>query len=176
MPILPWNRKKFKQLVEKSNGKVVVLVHLFFPADNEVEAAEYKKRIETLASRAKAPVVVLEEWNKKRKTKKRVNTQFIYSTSKGYPTPLLGWGAIHSLFRRAGVKTVLIGGAYSFRTTTRAIPVEVAKHEAQMPRRPVGGCGFACVAETYKQMIAAGHPKVRLLSAMVFPDRPKYER
>ncbi len=177
MPMFPWKRSEFKRLVKKSNGKVVLLVHPFFPHDSEEGAVAYKKNIAKLARSAKAPLVVLEEWNKKRKTKKRLNAQFIYPTIKGYPTPLLGWNFIHLLFKQAGVKTVLIGGAYSLRTiSTLAVPTEVAKHEAQIPRRPINGCGFACVAETYKQMIAAGHPKVRLLPAMVFPDKPKYER
>ena len=35
MPILPWNRTKFKRLVEKSKGKVVVVVHPFFPEGSD---------------------------------------------------------------------------------------------------------------------------------------------
>lgn len=176
----------FKKAVAVSKGKVVVLVHPFFMRRNperleqefgisttpeEVEA--HHQRIRTLISKAKAPVVVLEEGFNIYNTHdllKAPNALYV-PTFSALPVPFSGWDYLSEFFKSAKVKTVLVAGTYNFSPTE----MEKAKlnRRLQGKQLPNGMYGErrGCVGETVAAMKAMSFKRVRILPSLVFPHR-----
>lgn len=160
-------QEEFRAGVKKSRGKVIVLVH---PLYEEV------RDFETRRLRPPPKLVAYER-------------SLTSLTESGAPTPLSGWNAVHGLFRAVGVKRILIGGMQArepdaedidrrrrkdFRVgeTLRREREAVQEHERGLKKTPRRTLIEGCAGGAYSHFIRAGHPQVRWLPNLAFPERP----
>ncbi len=182
--ILFEHSKSFKEAVAKSGGKVVLLVHPFYAKYREAVThqttamTKYKKVLNELLRKTKAPLVILEEEDNIDKTSSVAgNAPFFVETREHDPTPLRSWYELHRELREAGVKTLLIGGCYASSATSidaYFTHPSIVEYERSLRRRVFRSIVGGCIGKTYGEMIEANHGKIRLMPNLLFPDKPLY--
>lgn len=176
---------EFEQAVKAARGKVVLLVHPFahfFTPDKPDEA--YQESLWAFLKNKKGPVIVLEEGQRLENTRNTIKSSgfFYVPTIRGGPMPTDGYDKLHTLLRKAGVKTVLIGGLYAGDQRAHVGVLgswgeDVVREYEQKHHNPATNIvARGCVGQTYKNMIEERYEKVRLIPSMIWPHRPCHER
>ncbi len=173
--------QEFIDAVKRSKGKVVVLVHplylIYSGATNYRDTEKYTRVLQGLDKNAKPPIIVLEEEENIIHTSsafRRFNSKPFFVGTNGVADPTEGWEKLHKNLRTAGVKSVLIGGMFSILNDRLAkkFHQKVIEYERRQTRPPKQTIVLGCVGNTYTNMIEAGHPIVRLIPNLLFPDKP----
>ncbi|MFH1442671.1 MAG: hypothetical protein ABIG96_01435 [Candidatus Micrarchaeota archaeon] len=118
--MLQKNMGEFKRAVEKSNGRVLVVMHPGFDPGIYWHSPEYNsfpQRLDGLVKKSKIPVVVFEIRpglkNALQRFGRKRNHFFIETPGnhvRANPKPSMGWRKAHELFRGANVRYVAIAG------------------------------------------------------------------
>lgn len=172
--MLTLNEPQFREAVQRSKGRVVVLVHPFF----EAPKGEYRSVINRLKSKVKWPVVVLEEDFNIDRTHNRLGVvkPFYVATHESSPAPKVGWGKLRRALSEGGVKHILIGGMYSrvsrISGGDRTIDhyLSIADYEGKQVGEPIVSHG--CISHAYRHLLNGPFEKVRLIPNLVYPDKP----
>ncbi len=185
---------EFTRAVGRSRGKVIVIVHPFYARDRQpffdyndaikLQRLAYEFNLKRLISRAKAPVIVMEEYETEmegvlRQTHAEIGSQntFFVKTKAGKALPHGGWKALHDVLRQSGVKTVLLGGTTADtmdEKEARKKAPEILRYEKRFNRPATETITFGCVARTYESFINGKYAKVRIVPSIAFPRRPRY--
>ncbi len=173
-------RRVFSRRVETSKGRVLVLVHPYYESGDPRYRAVIAK-----FSRAKMPVVVLEESNKVSSTRSRMASlaPFVVSTMPDDPEPERGWSALHELLKRSGVKRIFLAGvqAKAYDPSTTAEKLSSTRERVVWAdkfvyggdgRNPRGVAMRGCLGWAYAHFKSAGYARISFLPAASWPDRP----
>lgn len=161
----------FREAVQRSDGKVVLLVHPLY--DKRGLSGRYKKLLKKLAV-AKAPILVMQEEGKIQLAHASLHSHnpFYIETEVGDPEPTQGWEKLHAALRQAGATTILIGGMYANQRVYNEDRPRVEEYErAQFPHLISDPISGGCVGGTYAQIIRAGFGKVRLMPNLIYPRK-----
>ncbi|MFH1246960.1 MAG: hypothetical protein V1644_01135 [Candidatus Micrarchaeota archaeon] len=181
--LLHENLAEFAAAVAKSRGKLIVLVHPLYAEHRNLEVLpkDYLQKLDNLIKKRKGtPLLVLEEVHNVARSHERLKDPNIFylETRPNGPEPFRHtWTELHDVLKKAGIKTILIGGSYASAHDRYGYDASiVTRYEAQRKRRPLNIISRGCVGHAYASFIQGGYGKVRLLPELVYPDKPRWER
>lgn len=169
------NNKEFKKAVAASGGKVVVLVHPVYQRDLKTPKG-YSRAFAKL-TRSKATVVVLESSHNLNLANHPANTpnSFFVETQLPYPHLTKNWARLNRTFRKAWVKSVLIGGMLALHGgLNRKKAAAIEELDAKLPKPPLRSITAGGVASAYLEISKGRHRRVRLMPELLYPAKPEY--
>ena len=179
-----FNTIAFKKAVKASKGKVIVLVHPYYSNQSSHPFEDYQTYINLLSkliqAKHKIPVILLEEKRKQPKTEQKLAqlNPFTVQTKPADPEPIDGWDKLHKHLTKSGVKTVLIGGMNSLRSSYIAPHAKpIIEYEKTLLKPPLVGITLECVSGVYSSFIQnkhLGYIKIHLIPRLLFPHQPLY--
>ncbi len=183
---------EFQAQVAKSKGKVLLLVHPFFDLQKAKQTPLYLDKLRAVASRSKIPVIVLDAQSEIRdKGVFTKSNHFVIPSSPFAAQPAMTWDYTHEFLKKAGVKTVLIGGMLSYANPHSSFKSDelhdirrrraIAAYEKQNLRvKPKRSVHYGCVAVAYESFIKANqdgkYEKIRLLPAVLSPNKLSFKK
>ncbi len=178
-------REDFRLAVQRSNGRILLLVHPFYLRHLNrvhgykvsVRVQRHEKAMEGINRRSNLPTVILEETPHIAATHSSLGKRnpFFVPTNLSHPRPTDGWQALHDALRQARVKTILVGGTMARLAYKGKKDKKVRRYEELLFKVPDKHITDGCAGITYAKLVKAKHGAVWLVPSLLYPHKAKYK-